>query len=151
MKYSRIIFCIIIILFFSGCIEEITARFQKVEVVYVNVSVAVEGNTTLITNIDTRGAEMTKLYAPGMVIPEKFPAIYAEVLQEYNASKPGPLTVISAPNGLEYTGPKNYSFIVQIFGDKKVNRSQPLFLYNEILGTDGKRIAKAMARFNWTG
>lgn len=147
MRYGKAVILILIVLLFSGCIEEITARFQKVQVVYANVSVVMKENQTVIQSIEAKGSEVTLIDAPGVVSPGKFPAIYVEVLQVYNNTKA--LKVISLPNGQVYNGPGNYSFTVQLF-EGSLNNSQPINVYSEIQQNMTRRLTRQSAWFNWT-
>jgi hypothetical protein len=133
---------------FSGCIENISDRFQKVQVVYVNVTVGSVNNTSVIQYITAKGGEVSKIYAPGAVLPEKFPAIYTDILQIYNISRPQNQKIISLPNGQEFTGDGNYSFTIHLL-ENSLNKSQPIFIYTEIT-TNRTRIAAAKIMANWT-
>lgn len=148
MKLKIVCMLISVTLLFSGCIGNITDRFQKVQVVNVNVTVGSVNNTSVIQHITAKGGEVSKLYAPGAVLPEKFPAIYTEIMQVYNISKPLNQKIISLPNGQEFTGDGNYSFTVQLL-ENSLNKSQPIFVYSEI-STDKTRIATAKVLVNWT-
>lgn len=147
MRYKKVLILIFIALVFSGCIgNEI---IPKVDVVHVNVTVAVQDNKTVITGIEAKGGELLKLYAPGNIFPERFPAIYAEVLQVYNVSKPIALKSISRPNGQTFKGQGNYSFTVELL-EKAVNKSQPIIVYSEILDERGYKVTSARIGVNWT-
>jgi hypothetical protein len=150
MEHRKFFILMILILLFSGCLDKIQSGFQQVQVVYVNVNVTSQDNGTVIQNITAKGGEVSKIKAPGAVLPEKFPAIYAEILQEYNLSKPGTitLTTISLSNGLDYTGPGNYSFMVQLL-ENTLNKSKPIYVYSEIT-TNKTRLARAEIEANWT-
>jgi hypothetical protein len=148
MRKNQVIIFILISLVFSGCIENITSGFQRVQVVYVNLSVVSQDNRTIIQYIHARGGEVSKLNAPGAVLPDKFPSIYAEILQQYNASKSATLQTISLTNGQEYTGPGNYSFTIHLL-ENTLNKSQPIFVYAEI-DTDKTIISRTEVKLNWT-
>jgi len=148
MRYGQVVILIFIAILFSGCLENITARFQNVDVVYVNVSVIEQDNRTIIQDIEAKGGTLNKLKAPGWAIPKKQPAIYIEILQLYNISKPDTFTSISASNGLEYTGAGNYSFTISLF-ENVLDRNQPIRVYSEIL-SNNTRVARESKMFNWT-
>lgn len=148
MKYGQVVILIFIAILFSGCLENITARFQNVDVVYVTVSVIEKDNMTIIQDIEAKGGTLNKLAAPGWAIPEKQPAIYAEILQLYNISMPGTFTSISTSNGIEYKGAGNYSFTISLF-ENVLDRNQPIRVYSEIV-SNNTRVVRESKMFNWT-
>lgn len=147
MKFKKVYMLIFVTLLFSGCIENMTGRYLKVPVVYVNVKVGSENNTFFIQDITAKGGEISK-FNYGAVLPKKFPAIYVEILQIYNESKYGALKTISLSNGQEFKGTGNYSFNVTLMGNS-LNKSQPIFVYSEI-STNRTRIARAEVKVNWS-
>jgi len=147
MRYKKVLLLIFIALVFSGCI--VNEIIPKVDVVHINVSVAVQDNKTVITGIEAKGETLSKLNSPGIIFPEKFPAIYAEVLQVYGVSKPAALRSISRPNGQIFKGPGNYSFTVELY-EKAINKSQPIIVYSEIADNSGLKITSARLGINWT-
>jgi len=148
MRYGQVVILIFIAILFSGCLENITARFQNVDVVYVNVSVIEQDNRTIIQDIEAKGGTLNKLKAPGWAIPKKQPAIYIEILQLYNISMPDTFTSISPSNGLEYTGAGNYSFTISLF-ENVLDRNQPIRVYSEIV-SNNTRVARESKMFNLT-
>jgi len=149
MKYVKVVFLIMIVLLFSGCIEQITSRFQKVDVVYVNLSVVTEENKTLITDMKATRGEVTKIQAPGFVAPDKFPGIYVKIKQSINTSNPGLVKDVSVPNGIPYNGPGTYSFTVQLY-ENEYNKTQPIFVYSEIVDNKSMRLARNIIGVNST-
>ncbi len=149
MKYYKLVFLIIIVLLFTGCLEQIANRFEKVDVVYVNLSVTTEENKTVIRDIKAFRGEVTKIDAPGFVAPEKFPGIYVKIKQVINISKPDLLKDVSVPNGINYNGPGNYSFTVQLYKDE-FNKTQPIYIYSEIIDNKSMRLARTMIGVNLT-
>ncbi|HWQ95855.1 MAG TPA: hypothetical protein VN368_00640 [Candidatus Methylomirabilis sp.] len=149
MKYVKAVFLIMIILLFTGCIEQIVSRFQKVDVIYVNLSVITEENKTLITDMKATRGEVTKINAPGFVAPDKFPGIYVKIKQSINTSKPELVKDVSVPNGIPYIGPGNYSFTVQLF-ENEYNKTLPIFVYSEIIDNKSMRLARNIFGFNST-
>lgn len=149
MKYKKMFMLLFMVLIFSGCIDEIAGRVQQVQVVFVNVTVGEENNTSIIQNITAKGGMIPKLYAPGNVFPNKFPAINAEILQVYNLSKPSTLRTISYANGQPFNGSGTYTFTVQLV-DNVLNKSQPIAIYSEILDNRTKRLSRARAIVDWT-
>ena len=148
MRYGQVVILIFIAILFSGCLENITARFQNVDVVYVNVSVIEQDNRTIIQDIEAKGGTLNKLKAPGWAIPEKQPAIFVSILQLYNISMPGTFTGISVSNGIEYNGAGNYSFTISLF-ENVLDRNQPIRVYSEIL-SNNTRVVRESKMFNWT-
>lgn len=149
MNYKKVFMLIFLILIFSGCIDEIAGRFQQVQVVFVNVTVGEVNNTPIIQNITAKGGMIPKLYAPGNVFPNKFPAIFAEVLQPYNISKPGTFRTISMSSGQQFNGSGTYTFTVQL-AENILNKSQPISVYSEILDNQSKRPTRARVLLDWT-
>lgn len=149
MKYKKMFMLLFLVLIFSGCIDEIAERVQQVQVVFVNVTVGEENNTSIIQNITAKGGMIPKLYAPGNVFPEKFPAIFAEVLQPYNVSNPRTFRTISMSNGQPFNGSGTYTFTVQL-SENSLNKSQPISVYSEILDTQSKRPSRARVLLDWT-
>jgi len=149
MKYVKVVLLIMVALLFTGCIEQITSRFQKVDVVYVNLSVVTEENKTLITDMKATRGEVTKINAPGFVAPDKFPGIYVKIKQSINTSKPDLVKDVSIPNGIPYIGPGPYSFTVQLF-ETEYNKTQPIFVYSEIIDNKSMRLARNIIGVNAT-
>jgi hypothetical protein len=149
MRYKKVFMLIFLILMFSGCIDQIAERFQQVQVVFVNVTVGEENNTPIIHNITAKGGMIPKLYAPGNVFPNKFPAIFAEVLQLYNVSNPRTYRTISMSNGQPFNGSGTYTFTVQLV-ENILNKSQPITVYSEILDNQSKRPSRARVLLDWT-
>ncbi len=149
MKFVKVALIIFMVLLFTGCIESISDRFKKVDVVYVNVSVATEENRTIIKTIQANKSEITKIYAPGFVAPSKFPGIYVKIKQSYNMSKPDLIKDISVPNGIDYKGIGNYSFTVQLY-ENAINKTLPIYVYAEIVDNQSKRLARGMVGVNLT-
>ncbi len=144
---GKIIIIVFIFLIFSGCIDP-TARFEKVPVMYADVSVEMQDNKTVITNIDAHSGEISKLKAPGMLIPDDFPAIYVKVYQP--SGGPGsPLNEISEITGKSYNGSGNYSFVARL-GEGRLNKSNPLTVFIEIYHNDSKRLGRNSVMVNWT-
>ncbi|HYN44380.1 MAG TPA: hypothetical protein VER35_00105 [Candidatus Limnocylindrales bacterium] len=140
---------ILLLVMFSGCVDQIAGRFQQVQVVFVNVTVGEENNTPIIQNITAKGGMIPKLYAPGNVFPNKFPAIFAEVLQVYNASNPRTYRTISMSSGQPFNGSGTYTFTVQL-AENVLNKSQPISVYSEILDNQSKRPSRAKVLLDWT-
>lgn len=149
MKYYKLVFLIIIVLLFTGCLEQIANRFEKVDVVYVNLSVTTEENKTVIRDIKAIRGEVTKIDAPGFVVPEKFPGIYVKIKQPINISKPDLVKDVSVPNGINYIGPGNYSFTVQFYKNE-FNKTLPVYIYSEIIDNKSMRLARTMTGVNLT-
>lgn len=149
MRYKKVIMLIFLILIFSGCVDQIADRFKQVQVVFVNVTVGEVNNTPIIQNITAKGGMIPKLYAPGNVFPNQFPAIFAEVLQEYNVSKPGTFRTISMSSGQPFNGSGTYTFTVQLV-ENALNKSQPISVYSEILDNQSKRPSRARVFVDWT-
>lgn len=149
MKSVKIVLIILMVLLFTGCIEGISDRFKKVDVVYVNLSVVTEENKTVIKDVQTSKSEITKIYAPGFVAPDKFPGIYVKIKQSYNMSKPDLIKDIGVPNGINYNGTGNYSFTVQLY-ENSLNKTLPIYVYAEIVDNQSIRLARTMVGFNLT-
>lgn len=149
MKYVKIVFLIMIVLLSTGCIEEFASRFKTVDVVYVNLSVITEENKTVIRDIKAVRGEVSKMYAPGFVAPEKFPGIYVKIKQSINMSKPDLVKDVSVPNGVSYNGSGNYSFTVQLY-ENEFNKSQPFYIYSEIIDNNSMRLARTIFGVNST-
>lgn len=149
MKFIKMVFLIMVILLFTGCIEDIARRFEKVDVVYVNLSVAQEENRTVIKDIKAVKGEIPKINEPGFVAPEKFPGIYIKLKQSINASKPDLVKDVSVPNGISYTGPGNYSFTIQLY-ENEFNISMPLYIYSEIVDNKSMRLGRTIIGVNLT-
>ena len=149
MRYKKVFMLILIVLLFSGCIDQIAGRLQQVQVVFVNVTVGEENNTSVIQNISATGGMIPKLYAPGNVFPNKFPAIFAEVLQVYNVSNPRTYRTISMSSGQPFNGSGTYTFTVQLV-ENTLNKSQPIVVYSEILDNQSKRPSRARVLLDWT-
>lgn len=143
MKLLKIVLIITIVLLSSGCLEDIANRFKKVDVVYVNLSVVMEENNTVIKYTGVSKGELNKIDAPGFVAPEKFPGIFIKIKQSINTSNPDLLKDISVPNGISYNGTGNYSFTVQLYEDT-LNESAPIFIYGEILDNKSMRLERSM-------
>lgn len=141
MKYRSFFILIVVTILLSGCLEGITNRFQEVNVAYVNVTVVEQDNITIIQDFDARMGVVSKLNAPGLTIPEKYPAIYAELTQVYNISKPTTFKSISAQSGQIYNGPGKYSFTITLF-QNEFNSTQPLRVYSEIILNQSKRLTR---------
>lgn len=122
---------------------------MKVDVMYVNLSVVMKDNKTLIQDIEARRGELSRTRAPGFVAPEKFPGIYIKIKQAINISKPDTLKDISVPNGKFYNGTGNYSFTVQLY-ENALNETQPLYIYSEIIDNQSRRPARTMISINLT-
>lgn len=149
MKSAKGVLLILMVLLFTGCIEQISDRFKKVDVVYVNLSVVTEENMTVIRDIQANKSELTRIYAPGFVAPERFPGIYVKIKQSYNISKPDLIKDISVPNGINYNGTGNYSFTVQLY-ENELNKTLPIYIYVEIVDNESKRPARTMIGVNLT-
>lgn len=149
MRYKKVFMLIFLTLIFSGCIDQIAHRFQQVQVVFVNVTVGEVNNTPIIQNIAAKGGMIPKLYAPGNVFPNKFPAIFAEVLQVYNVSNPRTYRTISMSNGQPFNGSGTYTFTVQL-AENILNKSQPISVYSEIIDNQSKRPSRARVLLDWT-
>ena len=147
MKYLNAVFFILVVIFFSGCLEEITG---KVDVVFVNVSVVNEDNKTVINNIEAKKGVVPKINAPGFVAPDKFPGIYIKIKQPINiSSNPYLLKDVSVPNGLDFKGAGTYTFTVQLF-ENELNQTQPVTIYTEIIDNKSKRLARTFIDTNLT-
>jgi hypothetical protein len=149
MKSVKVLLIISIVLLFTGCLEDIANRFEKVDVVYVNLSVVTEENKTLIKNIQASRGELNKLNAPGFVAPDKFPGIYVKIKQSINVSKPNLVKDISVPNGINYNGTGNYSFTVQLY-ENELNETMPVYIYSEIIDNKSMRPARSIIEVNFT-
>ncbi len=151
MRYKKVLFLILITMFFSGCIgEEIASRINKVDVMNVNVTVSLKDNVTMITSIEAKNAKLSEMYAPGHTFPEKFPAIYVEIFQAYNISqKKGPMKTVSYVNGHSYNGTGNYTFTVQLV-EESINKSQPFYINSRIVDNISNRLADGIIVTNWT-
>lgn len=149
MKYKKIFILMFLMLVFSGCVDQIADRFKQVQVVNVTITVGEENNTPNIQNITGIGEMIPKLYAPGNVFPNKFPAIFAEVLQVYNVSNPRTYRTISMSNGQPFNGSGTYTFTVQL-NENVLNKSQPIVIYSEILDNQSKRPSRARVLLDWT-
>jgi hypothetical protein len=149
MKYFNVVLLILTVLLFSGCLDEITGKFMKVDVVYVNLSVVNESNKTLIKDIKAKMGELPKINSPGVVSPEKFPGIYVKIKQPYNMSKQDLVKDISVPNGLDYNGTGNYSFTVQLY-ENAFNKTLPVYIYSEIIDNKSNRLARTIIGVNST-
>ncbi|HWR26752.1 MAG TPA: hypothetical protein VN316_02635 [candidate division Zixibacteria bacterium] len=144
---GKIILIVFIFLIFSGCIDP-TGRSEKVPVMYADVSVEMQDNKTVITNIDAHSGVISKLKAPGMLIPKDFPAIYLKVYQP--SGGPGsPLYEISEITGDSYNGPGNYSLVARL-GEARLNKSDPLIVFIEIYHNESKRLGRTSVLVNWT-
>lgn len=149
MKYLKVVLLILTVLLFSGCIEEITGRFMKVDVMYVNLSVVNEDNKTLIKDIQAKRGELPKINSPGFVAPDKFPGIYVKIKQPYNISKPDLVKDVGVPNGLDFNGTGNYSFTVQLY-ENEFNKTLPVYIYSEIIDNKSQRLARTIIGINLT-
>ena len=149
MKFVKVVLIISIVFFSTGCIEDIANRLKMVDVVYVNFSVVTEENETNIKVINASMGELNKLDAPGFVAPEKFPGIYVKLKQAINVSKPNLLKDISVPNGIDYIGPGNYSFTVQLY-ENAINETLPVYIYGEIIDNKSMRLGRSITSANLT-
>ncbi|PWB56912.1 MAG: hypothetical protein C3F06_00015 [Candidatus Methanoperedenaceae archaeon] len=149
MKLLKVVLIISMVLLFTGCIENIADRFEKIDVVYVNLTVLTEGNETLITVNRASMGEVNKLNAPGFVVPDKFPGIYIKLKQAINASKPLLVNDISVPNGINYIGSGNYSFTIQLYKNT-LNESMPVYIYSEIIDNRSMRLGRSITSVNLT-
>ncbi len=149
MKSVKVLLIISIVLLFTGCLEDIANRFEKVDVVYVNLSVVTEENKTVIKDIQASRGELNKLYAPGFVAPDKFPGIYVKIKQAINVSKPNLVKDISVPNGINYNGTGNYSFTVQLY-ENELNETMPVYIYSEIIDNKSMRPARSIIEVNFS-
>ncbi len=149
MKFVKVVLIILVVILFTGCLEDIANRFEKVDVVYVNLSVVTEGNKTMIKDIQATRGELNKVQAPGFVAPDKFPGIYVKIKQSINVSKPELVKDISVPNGINYIGTGNYSFTVQLY-ENELNETMPVYIYSEIIDNKSMRPARSIIGVNLT-
>ncbi len=140
---NKIIGLLLLFIIASGCLENFEKlRDTDVPVLNVKITMAEENNGTMVIGgIEAYAQDMPKSRAPLYdQFPEKFPAIYADIIQ--NVSK------INYQVGKGYEGPGTYSLTVGI--DRNLTKSAPVAVVVTAVDKEGNPVDVQGMSFNWS-
>ncbi|MDD5615584.1 MAG: hypothetical protein PHH85_05220 [Candidatus Methanoperedens sp.] len=133
----KLIVLIVFVLLMSGCLDSISS---KVPVLYANITVSEDANgNPTVTQIDARAGEFPKIRAIEDQVPDDFPAIIVNVIQN--------MMRLNYYTGKDYHGPGVYNFVIGM--EHEVNTSVPIIINAYVSFNNSEAPISAML-FNWS-